>query len=257
MEDAPMTKLFQTLVVAGVLLISCAGVPAVTAELAPAKASVAVATGDAARAQARLDRAVTDYQKSPSRALGDFSMVGPYLDGDLYVYVVGANGVLQASGGSSVTLVGREQGLMVPRGNPKGIRDIADLARSDVRFVNRQPGSGTRVWLDGALKRLGIPHEEIAGSEIEKLSHSEVARAVAEGKANAGFGLETSARVYGLDFILLTQETYHLVLLASMLEHPAVQALLEWLVIPQVKAAIAGMGGYDTAHCGEIEILAA
>jgi len=149
----------------------------------------------------------------------------------------------------------RRLGLILGAGNPLGIHHLIDLARSDVRFVNRQPGSGTRVWLDGALKRLGIPHEEIAGYEIEKLSHSEVARAVTEGKANAGFGLETSARVYGLDFILLTQETYHLVLLASMLEHPAVQALLEWLVIPQVKAAIAGMGGYDTAHCGEIEIL--
>lgn len=137
MEDAPMTKPFQTLVVAGILLISCAGVPAAAAELAPAKASFAVATGDAARAQALLDRAVTDYQKNPSRALVDFSMVGPYLDGDLYVYVVGANGVMQASGGSSVTLVGR---------------DVRELRDADGKQFMKEMLAGARNWGSGSIE---------------------------------------------------------------------------------------------------------
>ncbi len=151
----------------------------------------------------------------------------------------------------------RRLGLILSPGNPLGIRGLADLARPEVRFVNRQPGSGTRVWLDSTLKSLGVPSEKIAGYEVELLSHSEVARAVAERKAHAGFGLETSALAYGLDFILLTQETYQLVLLEELLQHPAVQALLKWLDNEMIKASIAGMGGYETSRCGEIEILAA
>jgi len=151
----------------------------------------------------------------------------------------------------------RRLGLILPPGNPLGIKNLTDLTRSDVRIVNRQPGSGTRVWLDGALKNLGLESKAITGYEVEKLSHSEVARAVAEGSANVGFGLETSALAYGLDFIFLAQETYHLVLLETLLEHPIVDALLTWLVDDRVKEAIAALGGYETTHCGEIEILAA
>ncbi len=156
-----------------------------------------------------------------------------------------------------VTFAERRLGLILAAGNPLDIQGLTDLARPEVRFVNRQPGSGTRVWLDSALKALDIPAEKIVGYEDERLSHSEVARAVAEGRASAGFGLETSAQAYGLDFILLTQETYQLVLLEALLRHPAVQTLLKWLDNQQVKAGIAAMGGYETSRSGEIDILAA
>jgi hypothetical protein len=90
------------------LLIGAAG-PVLAASDAQAVSTHSHATvDDAQRAQALLARAVSAYSKDPKRALVDFSMVGPYRDGDLYVYVVGENGVLRASGGSSVTLVGRD-----------------------------------------------------------------------------------------------------------------------------------------------------
>ena len=132
-----MTKPFQTLVVAGMLLISCAGSPVAAAELTPAKAPATVATGDAARAQALLDRAVAAYRKDPGRALVDFSMVGPYQDGDLYVYVVGANGVMQASGGSSVSLVGR---------------DVRELRDADGKLFIKDMLAGAKAWGSGSIE---------------------------------------------------------------------------------------------------------
>ncbi len=155
-----------------------------------------------------------------------------------------------------VLFANRRLGLILPAGNPLNITSLLDLVRPEVRFVNRQPGSGTRVWLDSALSTLRIKPGQIAGYDIEKLSHSDVAREVAEGRANVGFGLETSALSYGLDFVLLTREIYHLVLLESSLERPAVQTLLAWLNTERVKTAICALGGYDTAHSGETEILA-
>jgi cytochrome c len=132
-----MTKPFQTLVVAGMLLITCAGLPAAAAEPPPAKAPATVATGDAARAQALLDRAVAAYRKDPRRALVDFSLVGPYQDGDLYVFVVGANGVMQASGGSSVSLVGR---------------DVRELRDADGKQFIKDMLAGAKNWGSGSIE---------------------------------------------------------------------------------------------------------
>ena len=132
-----MTKPFQTLIVAGMLLITCAGLPAAAAEPPPAKASATVATGDAARAQALLDRAIAAYRKDPGRALVDFSLVGPYQDRDLYVYVVGANGVMQASGGSSVALVGR---------------DVRELRDADGKLFIKDMLAGAKTWGGGSIE---------------------------------------------------------------------------------------------------------
>ena len=132
-----MTKPFQTLIVAGMLLITCAGLPAAAAEPPPAKASATVATGDAACAQALLDRAIAAYRKDPGRALVDFSLVGPYQDRDLYVYVVGANGVMQASGGSSVALVGR---------------DVRELRDADGKLFIKDMLAGAKTWGGGSIE---------------------------------------------------------------------------------------------------------
>jgi putative molybdopterin biosynthesis protein len=143
-------------------------------------------------------------------------------------------------------------GLIVTAGNPKGIKSLHDLQKKDLLFLNRQPGSGTRVWFDANIRRLGINHQKINGYNIEKLTHSEIARCIAEGKADVGLGLQTAAISYGLDFVFLTQERYDLVITDLYLKLEPFQALRDFLQNPQIKTEISTLGGYDTSHTGEI-----
>jgi putative molybdopterin biosynthesis protein len=151
-----------------------------------------------------------------------------------------------------VTLAQRRLGLILPAGNPAGIQGLADLARPGLRFINRQPGSGTRVWLDASLHRAGIQAEAIRGYENEKMTHSAVAQAVAQGEADAGMGLEAAAISYGLDFCLLTLERYDLVVPENVLQHAAVQQLVAALSRFDIQESIRGMGGYDVELTGQI-----
>jgi molybdate-binding protein/DNA-binding transcriptional regulator YhcF (GntR family) len=151
-----------------------------------------------------------------------------------------------------VTMAHRRLGLIVPAGNPMRLNGLEDLSSPGVIFVNRQPGSGTRVWLDFNLRKLGIPSKTIRGFDLEKRTHAEVAQAIAEGKANAGLGLDSAALAYGLTFVFLRRERYDFIITAEQISHPSVAALLEWLKSPLAKSAIASLGGYDSAHTGEI-----
>ncbi len=151
-----------------------------------------------------------------------------------------------------VTVAYRRLGLMMAPGNPAGVRDLRDVARLGLRFVNRQSGSGTRVWLDAALRKLGIAAEEVRGYAAEVMTHSEVARAVAEGQADVGLGLEAAARVHGLDFAALTRERYDLAIPASEIEAPPVRALLAWLGSPAARTALASLAGYDLSEAGQV-----
>ncbi len=151
-----------------------------------------------------------------------------------------------------LTLARRRLGLIAPPGNPAGLADIADLARPGVRFVNRQRGTGTRVWLDAQLARQGILSEAIAGYDREASTHAEVAGAVAEGRADAGLGVEAAALTYGLGFVLLTTERYDLVIPAAAWETAPVQALSAWLHTEGARAAIDVLGGYETAETGQV-----
>jgi molybdate-binding protein/DNA-binding transcriptional regulator YhcF (GntR family) len=151
-----------------------------------------------------------------------------------------------------LTLAHRRLGLILPPGNPAGILGLEDLKRRGIRFANRQSGSGTRVWLDAALHRAGIRVEEIRGYTNEKNTHSAVARAIAEGQADAGIGLEGSARSYGLDFVLLLRDRYDLVMYPGTLESPPAQALAQWLQDGTPKKVIESLGGYDTEDTGKI-----
>ncbi len=148
------------------------------------------------------------------------------------------------------TLAHRRLGLIVPPGNPLRLYQLADLFRPGVRFVNRQPGSGTRVWLDAMLGRLGIAAGQVAGYNDERKTHSEVARAVAEGGADAGLGLETAAVAYGLDFVFLTRERYDLVLLAESAGREPVRRLLDWLASPQARDFVNQFRGYEGSETG-------
>ena len=133
------------------------------------------------------------------------------------------------------------------------LNGLEDLSRPGVIFVNRQPGSGTRVWLDASLRKLGVLPETIHGYTLEKRTHAEVAQAIAEGKANAGLGLDAAALAYGLAFIFLRRERYDFVIPADQIEQTTVAALMSWLKSPLAKSAIASLGGYDAAHTGEIQ----
>lgn len=154
-----------------------------------------------------------------------------------------------------VLLANRRLGLILQPGNPLYIRSLGELPNPKVKFINRQPGSGTRVWLDVQLRRLGIDPDSINGYRLEVQSHSAVAQAVAEGIANCGFGLESSALAYRLDFQFLTTEEYHLVIPLPQLDRLVVKAFLEWLASPAVKEAISGLGGYDTDNTGEMMVI--
>lgn len=152
-----------------------------------------------------------------------------------------------------VTVANRRLGLIVPAGNPAKIRGLADLAHHQARFVNRQAGSGTRVWLDVELHRSGIPPDEIVGYKDEKMTHSDVARAVAEGQADVGIGLEAAALAYHLDFVLLTRERYDLVIPEENFVSPAVQRLVEWLKGKEARDLFMNLGGYEEINSGTVE----
>jgi putative molybdopterin biosynthesis protein len=151
-----------------------------------------------------------------------------------------------------LTLAHRRVGLIVPSGNPLAIHGLKDLSRPGLRFVNRQPGSGTRVWLDAQLKGLGIDGGEIQGYQDEKMTHSEVASAVARGHADVGLGVQTAAISYGQDFVLLTTERYDLAVPVEMWDCQPVQSLRNWLATDQARSDINNLGGYDTAQTGEV-----
>ena len=155
-----------------------------------------------------------------------------------------------------VTLAHRWLGLIVPQGNPAGLRGLADLEKPGLRFINRQAGSGTRVWLDAQLRRLKLAGQALAGYSDEALTHSEVARAIAEGRADVGLGLESVARSYGLEVVLLTCERYDLVIPAEHMALPAVEALLDWLSGPAGRQAITGLGGYQLDESGALQWVA-
>ena len=146
----------------------------------------------------------------------------------------------------------RNLGLVTAAGNPRGIKTVADLARPDVRFINRQRGSGTRVWLDSKLAELGISSHAIAGYEDEVSTHGEAAQAIAEGRADAGIAIATVAHNYDLGFRSLAWEPYDLVLTSDIWEMPQVQGLIKWLALPGTQYAIHDLGGYRIGSTGQV-----
>jgi putative molybdopterin biosynthesis protein len=151
-----------------------------------------------------------------------------------------------------ITLVGREQGWIVPAGNPMGLRSWEDAARPDVRIVNRQRGAGTRVLLDYELGKLGIAAEQVNGYEREEYTHLAVAAAVSSGTASAGLGIRAAARALELDFVPLAQERYDLVMPKAHYEGELLQPLLALLEDDAFKTAVSAMPGYDVSIMGQV-----
>lgn len=145
----------------------------------------------------------------------------------------------------------REQGFIVPKGNPKAIRDFQDLVRDDVVFVNRQAGAGTRVLLDYNLDCLGIDPLSIKGYEVEEYTHTSVAVAVLSGVADVGMGVLAAARALGLDFVPVAVEQYDLVIPIEYLGDEKIQRLLEVIKTTHFKNRVLALGGYGVDKTGE------
>lgn len=154
-----------------------------------------------------------------------------------------------------ISFVTRRQGLMVAARNPKGITGIADLKRGDVRFVNRQAGSGTRIEIDQWLQQERIAPAAVTGYDNAESTHLAVAAAIASGEADAGIGIQAAAFQFGLDFIPLACEQYYFVCLKETLESPAVRRLRELLQQSPWQEAIRNLPGYDTASAGKVVAL--
>ena len=148
--------------------------------------------------------------------------------------------------------VRRAQGLLTPRGNPRGLRGLEDLTRPDVQFINRQPGSGTRRLLDYHLTRWGIDPAAVRGYDREERSHLAVAAAVRNGAADVGLGVLAAARALDLDFIPLFHEPYDFVIPAMHFESELLQPLLQVVRSSDFRQTVAALGGYDVEGMGEV-----
>ena len=151
-----------------------------------------------------------------------------------------------------VTLALRQQGLMVKPGNPKGIKELSDLARPEVTMVNRQAGSGTRVLLDYHLQKLGLDPADIKGYDADEYTHMAVAVQVLAGGADVGLGVMAAAKALSLDFIPLMIERYDLCIPIAFWEDARVRVLLNTLESTEFKQAVEAMGGYDVSPMGQV-----
>lgn len=152
-----------------------------------------------------------------------------------------------------ITLVHRWQGLMIAKGNPKGIHGISDLTRNDIAFINRQAGSGTRILLDYELQKAGISPAAISGYRSEEYTHMSVAMAVTSGRADVGLGILAAAQALDLDFIPVTRERYDLVIPTDLLEDDRIKLLLEIIRSPKFIDQVLALGGYEVEETGRIQ----
>ncbi|MEM0350392.1 MAG: substrate-binding domain-containing protein, partial [Archaeoglobaceae archaeon] len=182
---------------------------------------------------------------------GEADIAGTHLLDEDGVY---NEGIIRRLGIKNAVLVKgylREQGFIVAKGNPKGIRDFRDLLRDDVRFINRNKGSGTRLLLDMHLRalaeKLGVDFssltKKIKGYEIEAKTHDAIAVAVATKKADVGIGIKSVANVYGLDFIPLRSEEYDFLIPKDRLKKRAVEKFLEVLRSERFAEELERIGG--------------
>lgn len=203
------------------------------------------------------DRLAKDGLAMDLQSRGSFDALASLLRGDCAVagfhVAEGALGALMSRryeeglSGHDVRLLPlahRRQGIIVARGNPGKIRSIADLARGRVRIVNRQRGSGTRALFEFLLSQANIDRESLPGYDNEEITHSAVAALVAGRQADAGFGLETAALQFGLDFVPVATERYYLAFEAANLGLANVRKLLKAARDPRFQAAVDALPGY-------------
>ena len=141
---------------------------------------------------------------------------------------------------------------MLPPGNPLGVRGLEDLLREGLRYVNRQKGSGTRILIDYLCKRNGMDTAGIYGYDREEFTHTSVAVQIASGTADAGMGIYSAAKLYGLDFLPICTEQYDLLISDAAWETEPVQRLISILQSQEFRTRLEGMGGYQLGRPGRI-----
>ena len=151
-----------------------------------------------------------------------------------------------------VSCVGRQQGLMVAKGNPLNIQKFADIAKDGVRYVNRQKGSGTRILTDYLCKQEGVDVSAVYGYDREELTHTSVAAQIVSGSADAGMGIYSAAKLYDLDFIPICIEEYDLIIPDHAWDTPIVQKLLNILKSDAFREKMLSLGGYTVDNPGEV-----
>jgi len=185
---------------------------------------------------------------------------------DRQVHVAGTHLRDESSGESNLPAIGRmfprnsvavisfaiwEEGIVTARGNPKGIRGIEDLARTDVTLTNREAGAGSRRLLDAQLKRLNIPSDQVRGYGSEAPGHLPAAWRVQTGEADCCIATRAAARLFGLGFVPLVSERYDLAIRRQHLDLPGVRALLDVLSRARFRRELDSLGGYDTTGAGQ------
>ncbi len=161
----------------------------------------------------------------------------PLLDDDIHVLI---------------HLTRRKQGLFVAQGNPKGVTSLQDMSRTDIRFVNRQRGSGTRMVLDLLLHRSGVNPDQVHSHASTELTHSAIAAFVASGMADLGFGVEPAARHFGLEFIPIIDEDYYFACERAKLDAEPLKTILSILQSASFTTVVNALAGYDGELCGQI-----
>ncbi len=163
-----------------------------------------------------------------------------------------ATGKEYSSTAAVVTLFHRELGLVVVRGNRLNLSAVRDLTRGDVRFINRQAGSGTRIYLDQELLKLHIKPQKISGYATVVSTHVDVGLQILRGQADVGLATRTAAQLLGLDFIPLTRERFDLWVRKENFFAPRIQALLAVVGSREFRRRVDDMGGYDVSETGRI-----
>jgi putative molybdopterin biosynthesis protein len=151
-----------------------------------------------------------------------------------------------------IELFYRELGLLVAAGNPRGIKSLRDLTRSNLRIINRQPGSGTRIYLDQELSRARLNVKKISGYDTVVSTHLEVGLGVLQGSADVGLATRTTAQLLGLEFIPLTRERFDMWVRTDRFFTRGIQVLLGIVGSREFRARIDTLGGYDVTESGRI-----
>jgi excisionase family DNA binding protein len=151
-----------------------------------------------------------------------------------------------------VNLFHRELGLVVWTGNPRKLQGVGDLDRRGLRFVNRQPGSGTRAFTDEALAAAGIERAGVVGYREEVSTHWAVALRVLRGEADVGLATRAVAGALSLGFVPLTRERFDLVVPKESFFRPPVQALIEAIRSERFRRGLERLGGYDWTQTGRV-----
>jgi len=157
-----------------------------------------------------------------------------------------------SSGVAIIPLFHRELGLLIRSGNPLGLKTLGDLARDNVRIINRQPGSGTRHYIDQEFSRLGVEAKKIAGYDDTVVTHLEVGLKILRQQADTGVATSATARLLGLDFIPLTQERFDILVPKERFFSPGIKTLLEIVGSRDFRNRVEALGGYDTSESGRI-----